>query len=383
MPALIAVSLTGFSGYAALLAVAPAYAVDGGASEAGAGLVNGVLLAATVATQLLVPRLLAVFGTGPVVVVALGLLGLAAPAYALSDALGPILAWSAVRGAGFGILTVVGSTVVAHLVPVARRGEAVGVYGLAVAAPMLLLLPGSVALVDRLGYGLAFAVATLPVVGIPWGMALGRAVDGTMAAAILDEHERPHLGDRRVLRRVIRPTVVLFAVTMAGGALMTFAPQLGFGGVWAAAALLAVGLTSALARWRAGLIADRYGAEPFVAPLLLVCATGVGLCVVALVTDRAWLLLAGALVIGPAYGAIQNLTLLIAFARVPPSSIPTASAVWNIGFDAGTATGSVVVGALAAALSFGSAFGAMVVVVLAALLLVRPARLPPASGRAS
>ena len=61
----------------------------------------------------------------------------------------------------------------------------------------------------------------------------------------------------------------------------------------------------------------------------------------------------GALALGVPYGALQNLTLLIAFARVPSAGIPTASAVWNIGFDAGTATGAVVVGAVAAASSFG------------------------------
>ena len=71
MPALVAVSLTAFSGYAALLAVAPAWAVEGGANEAGAGLVNGVLLAATVVTQLFVPRLLRRFGTTPVLVATL------------------------------------------------------------------------------------------------------------------------------------------------------------------------------------------------------------------------------------------------------------------------------------------------------------------------
>ena len=69
----------------------------------------------------------------------------------------------------------------------------------------------------------------------------------------------------------------------------------------------------------------------------------------AVIRDEPWLLLLGALVVGVPYGALQNLTLLIAFARVPAAGIPTASAAWNIGFDAGTATGSVVVGALAAA----------------------------------
>ena len=367
MPALVAVSLTGFSGYAALIAVAPAWVVQGGGSEAGAGLVNGVLLAATVVTQFFVPRLLRAFGTGPVVVASLLFMGLAAPAYALSDALGPVLAWSAVRGIGFGILTVVGSSVVAHLVPPARRGEAVGVYGLAVAAPMLLLMPGSVAIADRFGYGWAFAAATLPLLGLPWALSLGRQVDGSRSAAATDDDPDSTVPDRRTLRLVLRPTLVLFAVTMAGGALMTFAPQLGLGGLWAAAALLALALVSALSRWLVGLLADRHGAERFVAPLLVACAAGVALCVAAVTADSPWLLLLGAVVVGVPYGALQNLTLVIAFARVPAPAIPTASAAWNIGFDAGTATGSVVVGALAAAYSFGVAFAAMVVVVLAAL----------------
>lgn len=376
MPALVAVSLTGFSGYAALIAVAPAWVVHGGGSEAGAGLVNGVLLAATVVTQFFVPRMLRTFGTGPTVVASLLFMGLAAPAYALSAALGPVLLCSAVRGIGFGILTVVGSSAVAHLVAPARRGEAVGVYGLAVAAPMLLLMPGSVALADRFGYGWAFAAATLPLLGLPWALSLGRQVDGSRSAAATDADPESTVPDRHTLHLVLRPTLVLFAVTMAGGALMTFAPQVGLGGLWAAAALLALALVSALSRWLVGLLADRHGAERFVAPLLVMCAAGVTLCVVAIVAEAPWLLLVGALVVGVPYGALQNLTLVIAFARVPAPAIPTASAAWNIGFDAGTATGSVVVGALAATYSFGVAFAAMALVVLAALFVAprRPSR---------
>jgi len=371
MPALVAVSLAGFSGYAALLAVAPAWAVEGGANEAGAGLVNGVLLAATVATQLFVPRLLRRFGTTPVLVAGLVLLGAAAPAYALSDALVPVLAWSAVRGMGFGIVTVLGSTIVAHLVPSHRRGEAIGVYGLAVAAPMVLLMPAGVAVADRFGYGWVFAVASLPLLGVPWGLRLGRLVDAIPSASAAQDADKPHLTDLGTVRTVLRPTVVLFVVTMAGGAVMTFAPQLGFDGLWAAAALLVLALSTALARWLVGSVADRHGAEGFVVPLLLVSAAGIGLWALALVRDEPWLLIAGALALGVPYGALQNLTLLIAFARVPSAGIPTASAVWNIGFDAGTATGSVVVGAVAAASSFESSF-VVVLVLLLLVLLVAP-----------
>ena len=98
---LAVLSVFGFSGYAALLAVAPLWAVNGGATAAGSGLVNGVLLAATVLAQLGVPRALARWGTGRVLVAGLLLLGVPGPAYLLSDQLGWIL--GALGRAGTGV----------------------------------------------------------------------------------------------------------------------------------------------------------------------------------------------------------------------------------------------------------------------------------------
>ena len=55
-----------------------------------------------------------------------------------------------------------------------------------------------------------------------------------------------------------------------------------------------------------------------------------------------------AAVFGIAYGAVQNLTLVVAFARARGHGASTVSAVWNAAFDTGTGIGAVVVGALAA-----------------------------------
>jgi len=63
-------------------------------------------------------------------------------------------------------------------------------------------------------------------------------------------------------------------------------------------------------------------------------------------------LIGAAIVLGLGYGALQNLTLVAAFAAVPPEQIPAASAGWNIGFDAGTASGAVLAGIIATAYSF-------------------------------
>ena len=382
MPQLGLLSVVGFAGYAALLAVAPLWAIHGGATEAGAGLVNGVLLGATVLAQLAVPRALARWGTRRVLVVGLLLLGVPAPAYLLSDGLTWILALSALRGLGFGVLTVTGSAATAHLVDPARRGAAIGAYGLAVAAPNLLLLPASVPLAETFGFASVFWIAALPVLGVPAALALGRVL-----------HDLGHDGpvptgpaDSRTLLALVPPTLVLFAVTMAGGGLITFAPLLA-SPTTAMALLFGMGLTTALSRWLVGRVADRHGAKRFLAPLLLVAAAAMAGCAWAVDHASPVALVVAAAVLGISYGALQNLTLVAAFDAAGPGRIAVASAGWNIGFDAGTATGAVAAGALAASWSFPVAFGVMAAVLLAAVLAtISPGRLsarrPPSSGPA-
>jgi len=75
-------------------------------------------------------------------------------------------------------------------------------------------------------------------------------------------------------------------------------------------------------------------------------------CAWAVAREQGVVLIAAATALGLCYGALQNLTLVVAFAAVGPQQLPAASAVWNIGFDAGTASGAVLAGVLATAYSF-------------------------------
>jgi predicted MFS family arabinose efflux permease len=63
----------------------------------------------------------------------------------------------------------------------------------------------------------------------------------------------------------------------------------------------------------------------------------------------------GAAMVGLSYGGLQNLTLVVTFQAVRRQHYGPASAVWNIGFDAGTGIGAVVVGMVAAGTSFSTA----------------------------
>lgn len=374
MAPLMVMTCAGFSGYAVLLTVAPLWAVEGGASTAGSGLVNGVLLLFTVLTQLLVPRALRTFGWGPVLAVGLVLLGVPGVLMALDDGLAVILALSAVRGVGFGVLTVTGSAAVAALVGARRRGEAIGAYGLAVAFPNLVLLPAGPWIAESVGFWVAFIVSALPLVGIPAALRLASSLrlgapDLHPATAAAPD---PHDPESTAYRRLLPPMLLLLAVTLAGGALITFTPQMVDGSAVAAGGLLLMGLSAALSRWRIGVLADRYGAQRFLVPLVVLTGAGMALVSWSVASSdsvRVGSFLVAMLLVGLCYGGLQNLTLVISFAAVSRRHHNLASAVWNVGFDAGTALGSVAVGVIAGLTSFTTAFLVTAAIALATLPL--------------
>lgn len=366
MPLLVLMTGLGFSGYAALLPVAPLWAVHGGAGAQGAGAVNGVLMLFTVLTQLVVPRALRLLGWTPVLGAGMLLLGAPTALFALSDSLSLILLVSAVRGMGFGVLTVTGSALVAELVEPARRGQAIGVYGLAIAAPQILFVSGGPWAVEHLGYGVIFAIGLLPVIGAVPAMMLGRRVDH-----VPDPTEPPPY------LSLLRPMALLLAVTLAGGALITFMAPMSDSALLSTLALLCMTAVAAVARWKAGGLADRHGARAFIWPLVLL--TVVGMSVVAwAVRDpqatTAWALLLGATIVGVSYGGLQNLTLVVAFESVSRPHYGAASAVWNVGFDAGTGAGAVMIGLIAGGSSYSTAMlvGGAVSLLTVPLALARP-----------
>lgn len=356
MPALLLVTLAGFTGYAVLLPTAALWVLRGGADLAGAGLVNGVVLLFTVLTQPVIPALLRRFGWGPVLATGVGLMGTPSLAHLLTDALAPTLALSAVRGLGFGVLTVTGSAAVAELVDPRRRGAAVGAYGLAIALPLVAVLPVAPWLAEEVSFAVVFGLGALPLLGIPGALALGRhfhqRAASEPAATPPSTSAVVPAGRLRGIEPLIPPMLLLLGITLPGGAVLTFAPQLVDDPGLVVLLLVALNATAALARWRIGSFADIKGPGAFVPPLVVLGTLGMAGVALAVHWTSPVLLVVSGAVLGIAYGGLQNLTLLLSFAAVERGRYGTASAVWNIGFDLGTALGSVLIGAIAAGADF-------------------------------
>ncbi|QBF46229.1 MFS transporter [Janibacter limosus] len=368
MPALLWATFLGFSGFAVLMPVAPLWAVHGGADEGGAGLVNGVLLIVTVLTQFTVPAMLRRFGWGPTLAVGLLLLGAPSLGFIASDSLVTVLALSAVRGVGFGILTVTGSAAVAELSDPRTRGKAVGAYGLAIAGPQVVLLPLGSWVAETVNFSVVFVVGALPLLGVPAALALGRVIDAFPAHDPSTETSHGASTPRAALT-LLRPMILLIGVTIAGGAVLTFGPQMVRNPAIVIPALALMELMAALFRWWIGGVADRHGAERFLAPFVVLTVLGVGGMAWAVHEQSVAVLLLGAVLLGSAYGGLQNLTLVISFASVSRRHIGLASSIWNVGFDLGSGLGSVVVGAIAAGHGFPKALAVTAVFAMLTLPL--------------
>lgn len=368
MRALLVASALGFAGYALLLPTAPLWARHGGADEGGAGLVNAILMLATVLVQTTVPWALRTIGWRATMVTGAVLLGAPSLLFMMSDALWAVLAVSALRGAGFAVVTVCGSSAVAHLVPESHRGRAIGIYGLSIAVPQFLLIPSSAWIAENVDFRVIFLLGFLPVLAVPFAAAIGGRID----RAPQDDAPRVPV-TVSALAAVLVPALVLTAIAAPAGAIISFAPQFGFGGATVLVALLILTGVTAFARWLAGGYADRYGPHRFIAPLLVAGALGLVASAFAILWGSAPLVWGGMVLVGIAYGGIQNLTLVESFGSVPQRLRELASTSWNIGFDTGTGLGSLVVGFIAAGTSFTVGLGvtAAVCVVTAACYLGR------------
>ena len=354
----------GFTGFFVTLSALPAWIASRGASTASAGATTTVMLAATVVCQPLVPALLRRVSTTAVVALGMVLLGAPAPALIWVSSGAGLYGICVVRGIGFAIFTIAGTVSTGEIAPPGRHGELAGLYGLAAAIPSVALVPLSVLLLHDVGFGPVAVLATLPVPGALFALGAGWRPSAAGSHGLV-----PRPAAAAAVRRALAPGAVLCALTIAGGAVVTILPITRSGFV-ATTGLALFGATAAAARWQAGARVARHGVRVLLPGACVIGAVGLLTLAAGLSGGGAVAVLVGCAVAGVGYGATQSLTLVAAFARTGPEARATASAVWNVAFDAGTAVGAVLIGALTAtSLGIWGAFAVLAALALAGIPL--------------
>ncbi|RNL84607.1 MFS transporter [Halostreptopolyspora alba] len=370
---LVLATVTSFCGYVLLLPLVPLWATRGGAGEFGAGLTTAMFMLTTVLTQLPMPWLLDHGGYRWTFPVGALLLGVPAPLMLLTVDLAGLLALSAVRGVGFGMLTVAGTALAARLVRPDQIGRAAGYYGMAVGLPNLVLLPGGVWLALSIGFDTAFWVAGVgPVLGAVAAFGIWLSVGEGRPPE--DDDRVTAAREERRTGRVLGPLLVMLVAAVASSAIVTFLAIPLERRPWIAImALLAYSVLLVTGRWAAGWVSDRAGRPMLLVPAMVSAAIGMALTAGAIWPARdGWdgpgavggaVVVLGAALFGAGFGATQNDTVVVLFRRTGPADYGTASAAWNIGYDAGTGVGALGLGVALQYLGYGWGFALTAVAV--------------------
>lgn len=323
------------------LSTAPAHlSVLGGDVAAGAATTISTFL--TALSSLSAPRLVARFGRRAVFVLAAAGLGL--PCFML---FGPSLALAAlacaIRGAALGLAFVAVGGLAAQMAPPSRRGEILGIYGLAFSVPAIFAVPLGLWLLSHLGtWPLAFiacACGTAPLLFID--------VFPTKAAAAFSNAPTWRLPWLALSWPIIAQAGAAAAVGVMITALASIVASGASGAV--AFAMGLHGFAVAVTRWWGGRLADSYGASR-----LIVAGSCLSFAALSLFgLDRSVVtLVIGAGALGAAFGFQQNGTLTLMLERLEPRHADGINAIWNIAYDAGLGLGALAFGCLTPAFGY-------------------------------
>jgi MFS family permease len=348
-------------GFYLLLSVVPLYAAESGGGNSGAGSATAVFMLSTVLAQLGMPRVLARFGYRAVLAAGLLLLGLPAFLYGPLGEVPAILAVTLARGAGFGAAIVALAALVTELAPPGRRGEALGLYGVALTLPTVFCGALGLWIVERSGFALVFVIgAVAPLLAASAALGVSeperREQEGS---GLLILFERPSL---------LRIFLLFTSSTAVSGVVVTFLPLSAPGpGLFSATtALLLLGVSATVFRWWAGRLGDRRNHRFLLVPGLLCAALGMA----ALSLGPGLALLGGALIFGAGFGMLQNTTLLLTMQHVPKSEYGLGSTLWNLAFDAGAGAGAFVFGFVVGAAGFSWTYGLCAALLVATIAFV-------------
>jgi len=348
-----------------LLSVTPMYAVSAGAGSAAAGLVTGSLMLTTVLAEFASSRLMGRYGYRAVFAAGVLLLGGPVPALLAPHSMIIIVAVSILRGFGFGLSTVVIGALVASSVPAERRGEGIGLAGVVACVPAIVALPSGVWLAQNTGYAVVIAITAASALA---PLAVVRSLGGPAGPGAEAEAGTAQGGLLTSLRSAgqLRPAVIFAATTVSAGVVASFLPlAAGVPAGVAALGLFAQAVTATASRWWAGRRGDRHGHARLLIPGLVIAAAGM--------TSLIWVpapavVIAGMCLFGIGFGITQNATFALMIDRAPASGYGTASALWNLAYDAGYGAGPMMFGVFVAHTGYPAAFAVTGLLILAALL---------------
>jgi len=332
-----------FSGFQMLMPTLPVYAKHLGGSEAVAGMVIAVFAVSSVLIRPFAGRATDQYGRKGIFFLGLLIFILSVLSYSWVPGVGFLLLARFIHGFGWGSSNTAISTVATDVIPENKLGEGMGFFGLTANLSMALAPALGIYIMTTYTFSSLFLTAAmLPSIGL--------------VLALFITYNKPNPDQARpegslLERSALRPTLIIFFVTMTYGAVVSFLalyaaslniPNIGpFFTVYA--------LTLLVSRPIFGRLSDKKGFDIVMLPgILCVLAT---MLILFSAHTMPMFLLAG-FVYGVGLGAVQPTLQSMAVKHVPPFRRGAANGTYSTGFDLGIGLGSALWGLLAQAYGY-------------------------------
>ena len=334
-----------------LFAVLPLFVVDElHGAESQVGLIMGAFALAAVLTRPLSGQLVSIWSRKSGLSLGTFIYFLAPVLYTLAGSVPVMLGLRFFHGIGIAIYTTASSVFVADLSPPARRGEAMGYYGMALNLSMTIGPALGAYLVGRIGF-----------INLFW-LSAGLALTSFLLTLLLREPRRPspplHTPAARpplFSRSALFPGLIAVCMTMTFGVVVSFLPlfvqahQLGNPGLFFTVYSIAV----VVSRPFAGRLSDRFGRPAVIIPGMLLLT--VAMTILACSTSQ-FGMLSAAVLQGVGFGGVQPSLMAQVVDRSTDHDRGPALATLMGAFDVGVGLSSIGLGLVLEATSFSVTF---------------------------
>ena len=351
------ISLFTFIGFQMLLPTLPVYAKLLGGSDTAAGLVVGIFTFSAVIIRPFTGYFLDVYGRKGILLMGLLIFTASVLAYIWAPSLLILLVFRFIHGLGWGLTSTASSTVATDVIPKSRLGEGMGYYGLSGTLSMALAPALGLYIISCFNFNVLFLLSA------------GMLTVAIVLALTINYHKpattKP--GFNLIEKAALRPTIVVFFITMTYGAVVAFialyAAQQGIGNIGSFFTIYA--LTLALARPICGRLADRIGFGFVIIPGIILIAGAMFLLYFAGSIQWFWLV---AILYGAGFGAAQPALQALAVISVPPQRRGLANGTFFTGFDMGIGLSSIMWGAVAGVTGYSVMYLLATIPAMAALV---------------
>ncbi len=324
-----------FISFQMLMPTIPVYVKNLGGSDFMVGLVAGVFTVSALALRPWIGLSLDRYGRKPIWLIGTVVFLLAVLGYMWALTI-PLLALiRVIHGVGWGAVTTSSATAIADIVPLPRRGEGMGYFGLGATLGMVIGPAVGFFVINDFGFNTLFlSCAALAVVALL--IATGTRLPAVNLSA---KNTKPALLEPTALL----PSLTMMFITIAYGGIVTFIALYGF-----EHGILNVGffftiyaITVMVIRPGCGSLYDRRGPRIVVIPGMILLALGTF--VLAQAGSVAGFA-AAAVICGLGMGATHPTLQAMAVAKCPPNRRGAASATFSSAFDLGIGIGAVALG---------------------------------------